>query len=61
MRWAELVTRTVETTGAYRILVGGGSQGKRPLRRSGLDRMILKWGFELKYDKKYIIHSYTTL
>jgi len=60
MRWAELVARTMETTGAYRVLVVVvvvvvGSQGKRSLRRLELDRgIILKWVFELKYNIKNI-------
>ena len=54
------MARTMETTGAYRVLVVVvvvvvGSQGKRSLRRLELDRgIILKWVFELKYNIKNI-------
>jgi len=47
--------------GCMQYFGGGKSQGKRPLRRLALDRrVILKWVFELKYNK-YVYNNHTQL
>ena len=49
MRWAEHVARIGERRGVDRVLVGK-PEGKRPLRRPGVDgRIILRWIFR-KWD-----------
>jgi len=47
MRWAGHVAHIGDGRGVYRVLVGK-PEGRRPLRRSGVDgRIILRWIFRV--------------